>query len=192
MRPTKHELYNLFYRAGEERDREAVARLLELRLLRPVPCPDPSSETQPFACIEATDGSRACYETTEGTLAWDMHFPPKLKQHRERPQYSRKTILRALLLYQRYQESGLDRGSDAQVAAVCKRIDAWFAFNPLNELERKVVFLHYMQGLSQAETAKLIGKSQQTVSRYAREALEKMEGYINNFEPEETSEKICG
>ncbi|MNL11962.1 RNA polymerase sigma factor SigB [compost metagenome] len=88
------------------------------------------------------------------------------------------------MLYQRYQAAGLDRGSDGQIAAVCKRLDSWFSFNALNEIERKVVFLHYLQGKSQEEVGKLIGRTRQTVARYAREALEKMEAYINNW-PEE-------
>ncbi len=180
MNKTKHQLYQLFYLA-EDGDRQAIASLLERRLLRLAPCPAPWSDARPYTSIVSPDGSRTWYDTTEGTLAWDLAFPPRPEVYRERRQYSRKAILRALLLYQRYQEAGLSRGTDGQIAAVCKRIDAWFAFNPLNEMERKVVFLHFMQGKSQEEVACLIRKSQQTVSRYAREALEKMEDYINNW-----------
>jgi hypothetical protein len=180
MKTTKNPYYELFYRA-ENGEPQAIALLLERRLLRLAPCPAPWSEATPFTSATAEDGARTWYDTTEGTLAWDLAFPPRPKQYRERRQYSRKTILRALLLYQRYQETGLTRGTDGQIAAVCKRIDAWFAFNPLSEMERKVVFLHYMQGKTQEEVAALIKRSQQSVSRYAREALEKMEAYINNW-----------
>ncbi len=186
MQTTKNPYYELFYRA-EDGNPQAIALLLERHLLRLAPCPAPWSDARPYTSVESPDGSRTWYDTTEGTLAWDLAFPPRPKVYRERRQYSRKAILRALLLYQRYQEAGLDRGSDGQIAAVCKRIDAWFAFNPLSEMERKVVFLHFMQGKSQEEVGKLIGRTRQTVARYAREALEKMELYINNWLEEEVS-----
>ncbi|MOA69343.1 Sigma-70, region 4 [compost metagenome] len=54
-------------------------------------------------------------------------------------------------------------------------------------MERKVVFLHYMQGKSQEEVGKLIGKSQPTVSLYAKRAIDKMVDYINNWPEEDAS-----
>lgn len=180
MKTTKNPYYDLFYRA-ENGAPQAIAILLERRLLRLAPCPAPWSEAQPFISIENPDGSRTWYDTTEGTLAWDLAFPPRPKQYRERRQYSRRTILKALLLYQRYQEAGLDRGSDGQIAAVCKRIDAWSAFNPLSEMERKVVFLHYQHAMPQREVAIRLGKSQATICRIAKDAIEKMVAFINNL-----------
>ena len=94
--------------------------------------------------------------------------------------YNHVSMRLALMSYQRTQDYGLSRGTDGQVYAVCKRIDSWFAFNALSELERQVVFLHFLQGVEQKAIAQKIGKSAATVSRIVKGAIEKMVDFINN------------
>lgn len=95
------------------------------------------------------------------------------------PEYSIALVKRTLSNYLVTQEHGLDRGSDGQVAAIAKRTDVWYAFNALSEIERKVVYLHLIQGFTQDDVAEQLRRNQSTVSRHAKRAVRKLVEFLN-------------
>lgn len=102
-----------------------------------------------------------------------------LVSEEQRLDYTIGLVRRTLEHYVVTQEHGLDRGSDGQVAAVAKRTDVWYAFNALSEIERKVLFLHVIQGFSQDEVAEKLNRNQSTVSRHAKRAIRKIAEFLN-------------
>lgn len=97
-----------------------------------------------------------------------------------RPDYTIGQLRRVLEGYAVTQEHGLDRGTDGQIAAVCKRVDAWRAIcAELSPMEQKVVFYHLLQGLTQDETAEMVRRDQGNVSRHAKRALRKIAAWLN-------------
>lgn len=97
-----------------------------------------------------------------------------------RPDYTIAQIRRVLEGYAVTQEHGLDRGTDGQIAAVCKRVDAWRAICAiLSPIEQKVAFYHLLQGRTQDETAEMLRRSQSTISKHARRSIRKMAAWLN-------------
>lgn len=58
-------------------------------------------------------------------------------------------------------------------------IDLKDSFNTLNKEEKDVINYRYFKDYTQSETAKILGMSQVTVSRYEKKSLNKMYNYLN-------------
>lgn len=59
-----------------------------------------------------------------------------------------------------------------------KNLDVRESFKVLTEPERKIINLRYYQDYTQSETAKKLGMSQVSVSRYEKKSLSKMYNYL--------------
>lgn len=59
-------------------------------------------------------------------------------------------------------------------------IDIRDSLSTLNDDERQIINYRYFQDLTQSETAKALGISQVTVSRYEKKSLTKMYNYLSN------------
>lgn len=168
-------------------DPDAIQELRDMRLIRQVPAPDaPGMSPRPRPAFAVEDpeapGVVIWFDYANDTLGWRFYFPAVLEVPRERPAYRPEQVILTLMRYQTYQDHALDRGSDAQVTTIAKRIDIHFGFGVLSNLERQLVFLHYMHGVEQKDLATLTGKSRPTVCRMIKAAIGKMTDYINNFE----------
>ena len=58
-------------------------------------------------------------------------------------------------------------------------IDIKDSINTLDEREKQIINYRYFKDYTQSETAKLMGMSQVTVSRYEKKSLNKMYNYLN-------------
>ena len=58
-------------------------------------------------------------------------------------------------------------------------IDIKDSINTLDECEKQIINYRYFKDYTQSETAKLMGMSQVTVSRYEKKSLNKMYNYLN-------------
>lgn len=131
------------------------------------------------ACTEPKDSPFPRIFETTCALCGDL---VGMRLSMDNPDYTIAQLRRILENYQAGQEHGLDRGTEGQVHGIVTRADLWRAISTSGELtriEQEVIFYHGLQGRTQDETAELVHRSQQIVSRHARRAVRKIFEWLN-------------
>ncbi len=70
--------------------------------------------------------------------------------------------------------------ADCNIADITEKIALNEALGKLDEKERKIVFLRYYRGLTQANTAEILGVNQVKISRSEKKIVEKLKKMLDN------------
>ncbi len=70
--------------------------------------------------------------------------------------------------------------ADNNISDITEKIALKEALKKLDEKERKIVFLRYYKGLTQANTAKIMGVNQVKISRSEKKIVEKLKKMLNS------------
>lgn len=110
-------------------------------------------------------------------LAKELHRSPRISEIADRTKIPEETVIEALEANNAYRSHGLDP-SGANVPVVDSRVDDVLdrqliagLLDELQPRERRILYLRYFEGLSQAQIAERIGTSQVHVGRLIASSL---------------------
>jgi RNA polymerase sigma-B factor len=138
--------------------------------------------------------------TASELLTHELGHPPSVTELADALETTVEEVLEAMEAGASYRTASLDAGpvgsetdevavpgvDDAELDATSQRVDVQLALNDLPQRDRRVVYLRFYLGLTQAEIAEEIGVSQVHVSRILRSTLARLgEQLQDTVDPDE-------